>query len=482
MRAHRLAACLASAALVVMGLAAGAGPASAGGPTTVSYPGDCLDTDGHDLQECINSVDPGSTVVLTSEIINEVAVITKDLTLRATDRSLQPLLTYLLVQTAELDPLQVIVQDIRFSLGVRVNLTQGENHDVRLRRLEVGKGAPNTRGVEIATQVPATVTVEGSYIRSDDRQGDALNMFAEDPDGPVVFRAIGNRINLHGNANSGSGIRVEMQDGGTVRADLMNNTIWDVGRCNCGAASGIAILPYGAIIADINIVGNTIERSSTTAVQQRNGLTGIGRLRLDVFDNIFSHIQNGALYLTSGAPGSLTFRAGYNDYYATGVNSLDGQSKGSNNMSRDPRFVNRVAGNLKLMSSSPLIDKGQVCSPGGVAIQDASGNTRLRGASVDMGAYERGASTATGVARVGTSGANVLTGTSGADILCGYAGNDKLTGKGGPDYFDGGSDDDKLCARDGVRGNDRLLGGPGTDRSQRDSGDSQTSVERSTTC
>ncbi|MCY7419202.1 MAG: hypothetical protein LH650_12045 [Chloroflexi bacterium] len=451
---------------------------------TVHYPDvvECPDTGDEGLQQCINSVFPGSTVVLTSEIIDEVAVITKDLTLRATDRSLQPLLTYLLVRTEGVDPLQVIVQDIRFSLGVRVNLTQGENHDVRLRRLEVGKGAPNTRGVEIATSVPASITVENSYIRGDDRQGDALGMIVDDPDGAVTFRAIANRVNQHGNPVSGSGINVTMEGDGSVRADLMNNAIWDVGRCNCGAASGIAVLPYGAIIADVNIVGNTIERSLTNAVQQRNGLTGIGRLRLDMFDNIFSHIQKGALDLDSGAPGSLTFRAGYNDYYATGVDRLDGQSKGSNNMAKDPKFVNRVAGNLKLMSSSPLIDKGQVCSPGGVAIQDASGNTRLRGASVDMGAYERGAGPATGKARVGTSGANILTGTSGADILCGYAGNDKLTGKGGADYLDGGSDDDKLCARDGVRGNDRLLGGPGTDRSQRDSGDSQTSVERSTTC
>ncbi len=475
-----------SMGLAVMGFGPLALPVAAGGPETVQFPSTACPDNGADmLQACIDSVASGSTVILTSEINDgERALIDKSLTLRAVDRSLRPMLDSVVVQLNSLSPssVYVTVQDIRIPYLVRVNLARGSGHHVLLQRLEVGKGAPNTRAVEIATSVPASISVESSYIRGDDNQGDALNMFAGDPDGPVVFRAIGNRINLHGNALSGSGITVTMQDDGTVRADLMNNTIWDVGRCICGAASGIAIVPYRQIVADVNIVGNTIERSSTNAIQQRNSLTGAGRLRLDVFDNIFSHIQNAAFHLDSGAPGSLTFRAGYNDYYATGGNSLDGQSKGSNNMSRDPQFVDRVAGNLKLTSSSALIDKGIVCSPGGVAIVDAAGNTRLRGASADIGAHERGASAVTGTALVGTSGGNILTGTSGADILCGYAGTDVLTGKGGEDYLNGGTGKDRLCAKDGVHGNDRLDGGPDSDAYRADSGDPRTSVERSASC
>ncbi len=207
-----------------------------------------------------------------------------------------------------------------------------------------------------------------------------------------------------------------------------------------------------------------------------------------------------AFALTTGT--SLTFRAGYNDYYANTVQAgyLDGQSLGHGNRHDNPRYVDRAAGNLKLKSSSPLIDKGVVCSPGGIANLDAAGHGRLDGPRVDMGAYEHGAGTPTGIARVGTNSSNTLDGTSGDDILCGYDGKDTLRGKGGRDYLDGGADADKLvagsgpdrsyggsgpdtlCSNDGVHGNDRADGGSGSDDGRTDSGDTRISIEGSASC
>jgi Ca2+-binding RTX toxin-like protein len=497
-RARRSISALATLAIVSMGLGVVAGPVSAGGPVTVQYPSsECPDTGDDGLQQCIDSLEAGSTVVLASEILDEAVEITKDLTLRAVDRSLQPRLTKLSIRTADTDPLRVTVQDTRFTDYARVSLSQGTGHDVRLRRLEIGKG-DGSRGVEITTQVPASVTVEGSYIGSDeDDQDNALFMFAEDPDGPVIFRAIGNRISLRGHPDSASGVYLALEGDGSVRADILNNTIWDVGRCNCGAAAGISVLPNGPMTVDVNIVGNTIERAFTSAVSQR---AGTGAMRLDVFNNIFSHISGPAVRLDRGTPDILDFRAGYNDYYASGANLLDGQSAGPGNRRDNPGFVDRAAGNFKLRASSPLIDKGLVCSPGGIANLDAAGRGRLAGSRVDMGAFERGAGTPTGVARVGSGGGNTLDGTSGDDILCGYGGDDTLRGKGGRDYLDGGSDDDRLtggsgpdrsyggsgrdtiCSNDGVRGNDRADGGSGTDKGRTDSGDTKVSIEGSAAC
>jgi Ca2+-binding RTX toxin-like protein len=163
--------------------------------------------------------------------------------------------------------------------------------------------------------------------------------------------------------------------------------------------------------------------------------------------------------------------------------------------------VHGATGGLALQATSPLIDAGQVCSPGGVAITDAAGHTRLAGPSVDMGAFERDAGPTTGVALVGGGGPDSLVGTPGADILCGMGGDDKLEGGGGRDYLDGGAgadllfgdggpdrlfggpgDDPCLDTKDGVHGNDRADGGPGNDGFLGDSGDVRVNVEHPTMC
>lgn len=436
---------------------------AAAAPTTVRYPtgsGDCASP--HTLQECIDSVDAGSTVIITSNALpaDAVASIDKSLTLKASSRSLQPELVAVSVGVAT-GTAKVTIEDIKVQVAVEVDLFGGSGHEVTLRRLQVGKGATNTRGIAVTASVPSSVTLQDSYMRSTDNQGDALNLFADAPSGLVTFRAVGNRITGRGNPDSGSGIRVYGQGPGSVRAAIYSNVIWDVARCFCGAAAGISVLQYGAIRSSVDIVGNTIERSPTNAIQQRNDLTGSGHLSLDVFDNILSHAKGGPVSLERGASGSMSFRAGYNAYYENGSglgNGFDGLSRGTHNQSANPRFVDRAGGDLRLRADSPLIDKGQVCSPGGTSGRDAAARFRVAGSSVDIGAYERGAPTTSGVVRLGTSGADTLRGSSSSDILCGYSGNDRL------------------CARDG-HGGDWVDGGSGRDKARTDSGDRRRSIE-----
>ena len=185
-----------------------------------------------------------------------------------------------------------------------------------------------------------------------------------------------------------------------------------------------------------------------------------GRVTLNVFDNVVSHAQGSGLQIGSTIPSTLTFRAGYNDFYANAdPNYFDpGVSAGPGDLHANPKYVRRSTGDLRLTASSPLIDRGLTCSSGGLANLDASGHGRLAGKSVDMGAYERGAGASTGIVLLGTSAADTLTGTSGRDILCGFGGKDVLKGLAGADYLDGGASDDKLT---GGSGSDRLLGGSG---------------------
>ncbi|MFN8518892.1 MAG: hypothetical protein U0667_05770 [Chloroflexota bacterium] len=305
--------------LLLAGNLATVAPAVAA-PSTVRYPdgpGDCASP--HTIQECIDSVDAGSTVIVTSEILPGATTVSidKSLTLRASSASHQPHLSFLYV-AAGAGSIAVTVQDFKVADEARVNLYGGADHVVKLRRLEVGKGEANARGIEVQSSVRSTITIQDSYVRSTDNQGNAVTLYADAPSGLVEFRVVGNRITGRGNADSGSGVSVYGQGPGSLHADILSNVIWDVGRCYCGAAAGVSVLAYGAIKESVNVVGNTIELSKTIGMSQRNSLTGNGHLTLDVFDNIISHASGAAVALERGASGSMRFRAGYNAYYANG--------------------------------------------------------------------------------------------------------------------------------------------------------------------
>jgi len=85
----------------------------------------------------------------------------------------------------------------------------------------------------------------------------------------------------------------------------------------------------------------------------------------------------------------------HNDVYGNTTANYDGiaDPTGTNgNISADPLFVDRAAGNLHLLPGSPCIDVGDdsVVTAGQT---DLDGNPRIQGAHVDMGAYEYPAGT-----------------------------------------------------------------------------------------
>jgi len=60
---------------------------------------------------------------------------------------------------------------------------------------------------------------------------------------------------------------------------------------------------------------------------------------------------------------------------------------GAGNISADPVFVNVASGNYSLAAGSPCLDAGN--SAAVQSANDLAGNTRIQGAAVDLGAYER---------------------------------------------------------------------------------------------
>ena len=179
------------------------GLVAAAGRRSVWYPSPACPADpDHGLQDCIDSVTDGSTVILTNEINQDNgAHITKSLTLKASSRSLPPVLTYISVSyDAANSPsaMDITVQDIRVRFLAKVDLGGGSGHRVAAFAAESARAVPNAQGVEVATTVPASVTIEGSYIRrATGMATEALGLVASDPRGKVDFRVTGSRITSH---------------------------------------------------------------------------------------------------------------------------------------------------------------------------------------------------------------------------------------------------------------------------------------------
>jgi hypothetical protein len=480
-------------------VAAGPAPAVIAGGGDRTYPSQiCLESNG--LQGCVDSANAGSTIhIATNTFINESVDVDKSLTLDAAP-GFQPSVAEILVDDP-VAPAEVHVTIDGLRLGsVNADFRADNGRSFTLLDSAVINTSSFGYAVQLYSQVPADFTVSGNRLRSQGDETYTLSLITDLAAGPVTLSAVANRLDQKETNGGGAGVGMQLRGTGEIDVDLMNNAIWDVAGAGSGDAAAIAISADGTLDLDANIVGNTLELSNGSGMDLRNDLDVGGSFAVDLFDNIISHHDFAGITL-SRDPGSPQFvwRAGYNDLFANGQNQIGNRSLGPGAMFVNPRFVDRAAGNLQLRSTSPLIDEGQVCTPGGIANPDAAGRHRLLGPTVDIGAYERGAPVAEGIVHVGDDTAESIPGTEGRDILCGYGARDVMRGHAAGDYIDGGtgpdvifgdsgadrmfgrSGGDLMCARDG-NGNDLVNGGDGTDSFRTDAGDTRISLETRHSC
>jgi hypothetical protein len=457
------------------------------------------------LQACIDGTSPGDVIQLAAnDLASDEVLVSRSLTLRP-KAGFHPTVGRVVVDDMSAGgAIDIVVQDMAIR-RVSATFSGGTGHRLTLRRLVVVPPANGSSQANISLQstVPSAFVVTGTRLRITGDTANGIELYATHTFGTVTARLVGNRISGEGNdrANQAIFIGAENNGSGSLHADVYNNSIYKVEAC-CSLPAAVWINVEFDAVADVNIVGNTIERSGGGALLLRTLEDPGGGLSADVFDNIFSRSAGAALWWQGFSPSALHLRAGFNDYWANdqpddlGV----GHSTGTGNLHVAPGFLDAGAGDLRLRPTSALIDRGVLCSPGGIGRLDAAGHHRLAGTSVDMGAYERGAGAPSGRVVLGGPGPDSLPGGPGPDIICGYGGADDIDGEGGADYLDGGSGpdliagrsghdrlfgrdgDDQLCARDGVGGNDDVSGGRGHDRYTADRGDGLSGLEHQGGC
>lgn len=389
------------------------------------YPGDCATS----IQQCVDLASDGYTIYVNADDAGPgFSVYSKSIEV-SSGNGTKYHTGYIAVGDGA-TPVHVRVSGFNVTQFVHATFDSSTGSSMTVQNVTVTAGAGYAAAIAFyAEDSTSSFSLERSSALATGVQQPALKLAAFGNGANATFHVVGNQFSGHGDTSSGAGIYLQMYDDAIVKADILNNTIWDVAHCSCGGASGIEVLANDTVHADVNIVGNSVERAGSAGILVSNSVAAGALLALDLFNNIFAHARGAGIWLIAGAPATMAFRGGYNDTFGNGsANVYDGLPKGPGNLNVAPKFVNATIGDLRLKSASGLIDKGQVCSPGGVANPDAAGKTRLSGMSVDMGALERGAAAISGAVVLGTDGPDSLLGTGGNDIVCGYEGADTLHG------------------------------------------------------
>jgi hypothetical protein len=174
---------------------------------------------------------------------------------------------------------------------------------------------------------------------------------------------------------SGTGYEALSETGQPNTHDI---TISDNIATNCVSA-GIVIGTWysttdGSTVSNINIYNNTFYNNSV-GVQ----ILPMTSSSVTWENNIFANNGTNFYNPLNWDPG----KTGYNLYYGSNV------GPGSNNLTSNPLFSNAAAGNLSLQSTAPAINGGDPNTPqSAVGLIDYAGNTRIKGGTIDIGAYE----------------------------------------------------------------------------------------------
>jgi hypothetical protein len=179
--------------------------------------------------------------------------------------------------------------------------------------------------------------------------------------GGVSGGTLNNCTLIANNAVQGGGA-----DGGTLNnCTLSSNSVHGLSPFG-GALRGLGGGARGATLKNCTLIGNRADAGEWTA-------SGGGAA--------WCTLNNCIVYFNMGDDGPNYVSSTLNFSCTTPM-----PTNGVGNVTNAPLFVDQASGNLRLQSNSPCINAGlNTLAPAG---PDLNGNPRIRGGSVDIGAYE----------------------------------------------------------------------------------------------
>lgn len=153
----------------------------------------------------------------------------------------------------------------------------------------------------------------------------------------------------------------------------------------CTLSSNSAVYGGGSYESTLNnctLSGNSAtQRGGGSSIDTLNNCTLFGNSAVQSGGGAYHGTLNNCIVYFNTAP------TGSNHYSSAFTNSCTTpEPSGTGNITNDPQFVNAAAGNYRLKTNSPCINRGDNSFVQGT--KDLDGNPRIAYGTVDMGAYE----------------------------------------------------------------------------------------------
>ncbi len=351
------------------------------------------------LQACITGAASGEVIeIATNTPVDENLAVSKSLTLRpaagftpvigggATSRILNfdNLGTSGGAQT-------VLIEGLHFTNARAAGfVTLASGHSITIRDcvffFEIANN--NTPAVTIDTRVPLTGVIDHNQITSTG-QGIQLWAITDAPGNQVSYLVQRNFITTSLPAESNVGIVYQLRGQGTYNVQTYSNAVFAVGGCNCGGNSGISVDVSQTPQITATVTNNTVEGTQFANAFDLLVREAGASVTFNVFNNIASNSAFSGFNIDNLNGATVVVNADRNDSFGNGsADDFLGAPAIGTVLNLNPVYANAAAGDLRLQSSSPLIDAGADAPTGGTSTLDADGNARLLGLHVDLGAYE----------------------------------------------------------------------------------------------
>lgn len=262
--------------------------------------------------------------------------------------------------------------------GYQENITMASSYAFEVRDNHVHHGGPGTNGGEgIDVKHSFNGKVYRNHVHHLQRVGIYIDAWDQHTHDIQVYQNIVHDVDADGFALSS-----EM--GGLLENIFLYNNL------ACKNDYGINITSYGDSdthpMRNIWVINNTVAGNGL-------GRWGGGILvdndeveNVVIVNNIVSDNLSFQIVVYPEVPAAQV-RVDYN--LINGFRGLeDGETRGTNYVEGNPRFVNPAAANYRLQADSPAINAGDNASVLVGVVTDMDGNPRIVGGMVDMGAYE----------------------------------------------------------------------------------------------